>query len=122
MLQEIPHVQQIAGEPQRRWFTDPDLDLIVWLRESTQIVGFQLTYAKNHSPHALTWRQSYGFRHDCVDEGEDRPGRYKSSPILVPDGAFDNRSTLEQFSQAAAYVDTWIVEFVSQKLMEYQGK
>ncbi len=27
----------------------------------------------------------------AVDDGEQRPGKYKASPVLIPDGLFDTR-------------------------------
>ncbi len=55
MLREVQNVRQIGGDPSRRWFSDPGMDLIVWM-EARDIVGFQLTYDKPHAEKAVTWR------------------------------------------------------------------
>jgi hypothetical protein len=33
MMHEIKNVQRHKGEPKRRWFFDPDMDLTVWVDE-----------------------------------------------------------------------------------------
>lgn len=119
MLREIPHVRQIAGEPQRRWFSSPTLDLIVWLEENDEIVGFQLCYDKTRHERAITWRRDTGFAHEAVDDGEGRPGKYKATPILLPDGAFQARTIAGEFQAQSAEVAPRIAGFVHAKLMEY---
>jgi len=39
MLREIRDVRQVSGEPMRRWFSDEDFDLIVWLDPEDRIIG-----------------------------------------------------------------------------------
>jgi hypothetical protein len=88
-LRELPDTRQVEGEPRRRWFSSPDLDLIVWLDEQDTLVGFQLCYDKSRGERALTWRKDRGYDHMGVDDGEAGPAQYKSTPILVADGHFD---------------------------------
>ena len=88
-LRELPDTRQVEGEPRRRWFSSPDLDLIVWVDERDAIVGFQLCYDKTRGERALTWRRGRGYDHMGVDDGEQSPAQYKSTPILVADGFFD---------------------------------
>ena len=85
-LRELPDTRQIEGEPKRRWFNSPELDLIVWLDEDDAPVGFQLCYDKHHGERALTWRAGRGYDHAAVDDGEQTPAQHKSTPILVADG------------------------------------
>ena len=59
MLREIP-AKQLQGEPARRWFTSPEIDLYVWLGEDGSPTGFQLCYDKQAREHALTWTQASG--------------------------------------------------------------
>ena len=42
------------GEPERRWFHGDQLDLIVWLTEEGEIMGFQLCYDRRGKERALT--------------------------------------------------------------------
>ncbi|MFW5812247.1 MAG: hypothetical protein ACOCWS_04610, partial [Alkalispirochaetaceae bacterium] len=65
MLSEIKPVRQVPGEGFRRWFTDEEMDLIVWYdgEDQEQIEGFQLCYDKEVLERALTWRPEAGFTH-----------------------------------------------------------
>ena len=83
MLHEIQDVRQNPGEPRRRWFSDPDLDLYVWIGEDGDIVQFQLCYDKGHDEQALTWRSDTGLSRHAVDDGEGGIYRMKSTPILT---------------------------------------
>ena len=121
MLSEIPHPKQNPGEPTRRWFYDNtnDLDLIVW-QEANAIVAFQLCYKKSESEErALTWKMEKGFSHDQVDSGENRPGKHKSSPVLMPDGVFDYRAIADVFKANSTKMDPAVTEFVYHKLLAY---
>ena len=117
-LREIPQVRQIPGEARRRWFTSANFDLVVWLNEHEEIDGFQLCYDKTGEERALTWRQGAGFTHAAVDSGEGRAGKYKSSPILVPDGLFEGATVAARFQVESTAIDPEIAGFVFDKLME----
>jgi hypothetical protein len=121
MLYEIRHTRQIAGESPRRWFWDDCFDLLVWLNAAQAIMGFQLVYDKRRSPRALTWRQDIGYGHHKVDDGENRPGKPKAAPILLPDGPFDRQGIGEAFAHASAHMDPAIAQFVRHKIMAYTG-
>lgn len=118
MLRELKDVRQIRDEPHRRWFTDEHFDLVIW-DEETEIVGFQLCYDKIHSERAVTWKIDSGFRHNAVDSGEDRAGRYKGSPILVADGSFDADKVAAQFLSHNGGLDAKSSDFIYLKLLEY---
>ncbi len=116
MLREIKNARQIKDELPRRWFNDDEMDLIVWIDESKEIAGFQLSYDKPHSEHALTWKRDVGFCHNRVDDGEGRPGRYKGTPLLIPDGTFDPNLIASRFLENSADIDQQISQFVYEKL------
>jgi hypothetical protein len=118
MLREINNVRQIVGEPSRRWFTDARLDLVVWT-DRGQTVGFQLCYDKQHGERAVTWKADSGFKHNAVDTGEDRPGRYKATPILVADGSFDPQGVAADFLEQSGDLDPGSRDFIYMKLLEY---
>jgi hypothetical protein len=118
MLREINNVRQIAGEPSRRWFTDERLDLVIWT-DREQTVGFQLCYDKQRGERAVTWKVDPGFKHNAVDTGEDRPGRYKATPILVADGSFDPRGVAADFLEQSGDLDADTRDFICMKLLEY---
>jgi len=120
MLREIRNTRQITSEPPRRWFADEDMDLVVWLGDDGSIVGFQLAYDQIRSERALTWKYQSGFRHDGVEDGEGRPGKYKATPILIPDGEFAAQVVAERFKQRATGIDEVISGFVYAKLLEYR--
>jgi hypothetical protein len=117
MLAELRDVRQIEGEHRRRWFADDFFDLIVWLGDGGEPVAFQLCYDKEGHQRALTWKAPSSYTHTGIDDGENRPGRYKATPILVADGAFDHSAIGERFRRAAAGIDPAIAELVHAKLM-----
>lgn len=119
MLAEIPKVKQIPGEPQRRWFMDNFFDLIVWLDEQSQIIGFQLCYDVSGNERALTWRRKVGFQHQRVDDGERHGMRFKGTPILVADGAFEGAHIAEVFRVQSLNIDSKIAEFMIEKLQQF---
>ena len=119
MLREIVNVRQIEGEPRRRWFSDEHFDLVIWNDEHREIVGFQLCYDKTNSERALTWRVESGFSHNAVDSGEQEPGRYKATPILLADGAFDPQNVAAKFLGQSGALDSKSCDFIYLKLLEY---
>ena len=119
MLQEVKNIQQIPGEPYRRLFYSPTIDLFVWFDPLNQIIGFQLSYRESESEHAVTWFADRGFVHNEVDSGEGHPGRTKMSPILVRDGIFKPAQVIEYFKQEGHELESEIVEFIIRKLREY---
>ena len=88
MLKEMPEARQVPGDAARRVFFSENLDLTVWFDERDDILGFELCYDKGKNERAVRWSREQGFLHQKVDDGENRPGRYKATPILVPDGVF----------------------------------
>ena len=122
MLEEIRNPSQHDGEPFRRWFSDSEMDLIIWIDESGSPIGFQLCYDKPVAEKALTWRQGRGFSHSGVDGGENRPGRHKGTPLLVADGEFDATRILERFRQRANRLQPELVKFVTSLVESYPNE
>lgn len=118
MLREVPAARQISGEPRRRWFTSPNIDLFVWIGDRDEPTGFQLCYDKQHREHALTWTEASGFSHMAVDGGESRPARHKGTPILVTDGVIDARQILEDFLLEAKSLPLEFVQMVEARVRE----
>ncbi|WP_373501964.1 hypothetical protein [Desulfococcus sp.] len=116
---EIHGVRQIAGEPKRRWFCDDFFDLILWLDDGGGILGFQLCYNKQGDQHALTWHAGSGYLHTRVDEGESRPGKFKASPVLMPNGPFSKEAIAVLFLRASRPLERWIVDAVHAKILQY---
>jgi hypothetical protein len=120
MLRELPNVQQVAGEPKRRWFFCHDIDLVVWEDEVGTICGFQLAYDKHRNEHSLSWNRDRGFAHYIVDDGEPFAGA-NNTPILYANGAFRRDYVLEQFLALASEVPPNITLFIEGKLHEFNG-
>ncbi len=118
-MQEIIKVRQIAGEASRRWFTSGDFDLIVWLAEDGRPTGFELCYDKRRHERSIVWQAAGGFRHMAVDDGEQRPGKYKSTPLLVADGVFEARRVRQQLAAVAGELPAEIACFVLQVLAQH---
>lgn len=115
-MKEIVQARQVAGESKRRWFSSRDFDLIVWLAEDRGPRGFELCYDKQQDEHSITWTASGGFRHMAVDNGEQRPGKYKGSPLLVADGFFDASRIHSAFIEASRSLPPEIAAFVLRTL------
>jgi hypothetical protein len=113
-MREIPDVEQVPGEPRRRWFFSHEQDLIVWFGADGAPVGFQLAYGKYRHERALRWKAGKGFTHDAVDDGEG--GVVKQAAILVQDGYFDANAVLERFVTLSRELPPDIVAFVAGKL------
>jgi len=96
MLKEDKGISQNEEGVRRRWFTDDNMDLIVWYKPTNHIFGFQVCYDRQTNEHALTWKETDGFHHNLVDSGEEGPEENRS-PVLAPDG-------LCPFSRLAAYL------------------
>lgn len=104
MLREIKSVRQISGEPNRRWFNDDDMDLIVW-HKGNSILGFQLCYDKLKEEKAISWKPETGLVHEKVDNGESRDGHYKSTPILIENGSYDIETIKAVFSPCSVNIN-----------------
>lgn len=118
-LTELRNARQVAGEPERRWFTSEAMDLIVWLDASRQAHGFQLCYGKPLQERALSWLPDRGFVHLGVDDGSRQAQGHKSTPLLVADGHADPRQLLEFFEQAATGLPEDIMQLVSTALRQH---
>ena len=119
MLRELTNVRQVLEESRRRWFADDYFDLIVWVGERSEFIGFQLCYDKSGDEHALTWHKKTGFSHHRVDNGEtQRP--YKATPILVSDGALDFASLTYLFKERSRMMDQQVARFVLGKIEDIQ--
>jgi len=107
----MKNVRQIPGENRRRWFSSPDLDLIIWFGADDKPAGFELCYDKRGEEKALRWTPS-GLVHSVVDDGEDRPGKHKSSPVLLGPGIFEAKRVLHQFTDEYRQLPEEIARFV----------
>jgi hypothetical protein len=111
MLTELSNPRQIPGEGRRRWFRDDFFDLIVWYADDGGLTGFQLCYDKLEHERALTWTRDGGYHHHRIDDGET-PGHPKMTPVIVPDGVFDQGPVAERFRAASISIDREVAGFV----------
>ncbi len=117
VLREVINTMQIRGEPRRRWFASHGFDLIVWLGEFEDVIGFQFCYGKPTSEKALTWRaEGKGLAHMAVDDGEAGDGRYKSSPILTPGGEWNAVQLLQDFLRISDFLPSEVKTLVVEQL------
>lgn len=115
-LKEYAGTRQIKGEPERRWFSTPELDLIVWVNEMKQPFAFQFCYDKLGREHALTWEPDSGYHLAAVDSGEERGLHHKGSPTLNSDESFDRDRVAGLFAAAAGELPAPITKLVAQVL------
>lgn len=118
MLKEVLNVRQIPGESRRRWFSGQNMDLTVWFDNSGGIIGFELCYEKGKNEHAVRWKQGDEILNWKVDDGENRPGRYKETPVLLSDGLFEAKKIPRLFLKASRGIDRFIVKFVYRILQQ----
>lgn len=119
MLKEIENVKQDIGEPLRRWFTNAEFDLIVWYSAEQTVIGFQLCYRDGREEKALTWRSKEGFSHQRIDDGEGGAFRYKMTPVLVSDGAFQGERVLPKFLEQSQNIDQQVRDIVTGMIKKY---
>ncbi len=115
-MKELLNARQIAGEPRRRWFSSQDFDLIVWLSEGQGFIGFELCYDKRGRERSLLWNLASGFSHMAVDNGEQRPGKFKSSPTLLPDGNFEAQRVCADFLAASGDLPAEVRDYVLENI------
>ncbi|MFW5684615.1 MAG: hypothetical protein ACOC1I_07170 [Spirochaetota bacterium] len=122
MLREWKSVRQRPEEGFRRWFTDDDMDLIVWYRDD-EIRGFQLCYGKRDVQHALTWLADGTYSHARVDDGESgrMPGP-KQTPILVQDGHVDTDELAGRFEAHARNIDDELRQLVVARVKGFSSR
>ncbi len=111
-MKELINARQIPGEGRRRWFYSDEFDLIVWLNEDGSFAGFELTYDKTTRERSIVWHPDEEFAHMAVDSGESQSGRPKSSPVLVPDSAFDAQRVYRAFLAESASLPSDIAALV----------
>ncbi|MCE1227263.1 MAG: hypothetical protein LWW87_12390 [Geobacteraceae bacterium] len=120
MLLEFKNVRQFPNEPTRRWFSSPDMDFIVWFNTDNEPISFELCYDKKGLEKALNWGQT-GFVHTTVDDGENRPGKYKASPVHIADGEPEINRVYSQFLQESSSVPEKLVQFALAALSSHQA-
>ncbi len=118
MLKEIKKVEQLKGEPRRRWFASTALDLFLWYDDDNNIVQFQICYDKGPDEQALTWHHEKGLMHHKVDDGENRSFRMKGTPIMVSNSNFNTNEILTKFEQLAGDLEYSIVNFILSQLRQ----
>ncbi|HEX4048122.1 MAG TPA: hypothetical protein VH309_09830 [Elusimicrobiota bacterium] len=120
MLREFKKVSQPRETPgYRRWFSDEDMELIVWYSPAGAIRGFQLCYDRNGRERAFTWHVDAGMVHTAVDEGEDSPLR-NDAPILVPDGVPRTDRVLADFKRRSRGLEPALVSLVTDRLEAFR--
>jgi len=119
MLVEFPNLSQI-DEGYRRLFTDGYFDLYIWYdKKDGEPTGFQLNYSIHDDPHTLTCSLGGSCTHARIDEGEDAPGHFKGTPILVSGGVFEKDPVLERFKAASLNLDKKIRDVIIKAIQNY---
>ena len=121
MLKEIPKeiVIKNKGEYNCRWFRDDYFDLFVWHDGFCKIISIQLYYDIYNNQRALFWKEESGYSIHGVDDGENRPGKPKATPIVVANGRFNGDSIAKEFRKRSIDIDPGVTKFVYQRIIEY---
>lgn len=117
MLKELKSTRQIPSEPFRRWYTDNDNDLVVWL-DQYRIRGFQLLVPGSCGRTVITWHETERPMVAGLDDGEGRPGRPKMTPILIHKDTIDVGKVLRQFKGISEELPSGLAELVEHKIAE----
>lgn len=117
MLREITTIWQNSSAQQRRWFTDADMDLFVWFCDRIP-TEFQLSYGKRDIEYTISWKRDEGFSHYCVDDGENRPARYKMTPILLDQAELNISQIARSFLAAREAMNPGLAGFIYARLLE----
>lgn len=118
-MREVIKVRQIPGERRRRWFASEEFDLILWHNDDGSFAGFELCYDKSRLERSIVWRPGGGFQHMAIDNGEQRPGKHKASPVLVPDGHFDASRIYSAFAIESRALPPEVASYVLKALEMY---
>ncbi|MGA8261634.1 MAG: hypothetical protein WB783_15590 [Arenicellales bacterium] len=126
MLREISGVRQEPGRAVKQWFSDEAMDLFVWRDSQGGVEKFQLAFKVAGEEgagreRALTWSAATGFLQHRVDDGEQRPDRYKATPILVPSVDAPPEDLSSTFIDRSAELDPDVRVFVAGKLDELRA-
>ena len=65
---------------------------------------------------SIVWREIGGFQHTAVDTGENRPGKYKASPIGVPDENLDANRVHANFAGESSSILLEVATYVLRAL------
>jgi hypothetical protein len=118
-LERVPQEQRRSGY--RRWFSDDELDLIVWYSDSGEVSGFQLCYDLKGLERAFTWREGAGLMHTAVDTGDDSP-LHNHSPILVSCPVVSLEKVIAEFGARSQTLDPPIATFILSKISGFKAK
>ena len=127
MLYEITGLQQSHRSENKRWFSCRDMDLFIWFRCNLP-VKFQLAYNKRQNEKMISWDINHGFHFYRVDTGEDSPGHYKQTPMLIDykvsdcdftdgDGQNNMNQLAYHFLLACEHIDIDVADFIYTRLM-----
>lgn len=101
----------------KRWFSDQNNDLFVWLNPAGQITAFQFSYGKTVNEHLFSWSALHGYSHGRIDDGEHTPFQ-TMTPIMVPNGTVDCVRVAEMFRSVSELLEPELREFIYRKLCE----
>lgn len=116
MLRLIKTKRHSTKHLQRLWFNDQNHDLFIWLENNIKPVKFQFSYNKMQNEHSLNWDLLSGYSHVKIDSGEDVIHTYKMTPIMVPDGTFDQNQLAWLFKSINNDLPPDLAEFIQQKI------
>lgn len=115
MLKLITTQARLENE-HKIWFNDQQNDLFVWLDQTGIPIGFQFCYDKARDEHSLYWHQDKGFHHCRVDNGENKLGHYKMSPIMTAKSCFKTNQIAEIFDSTSQQLDAELRKFIEIKI------
>ncbi len=119
MLFKLQNIPQMKDEPQRVWYKDGDLQLIVWFSEDSDIISFQLCYSCDFEEYTFIWHFERGFSHTIIEDERDILSY--SYPIFLTNSHADIAELIISFDERSIEIEEEVSNFIHNKLMEYQG-
>jgi hypothetical protein len=107
-----------AIDSKRRWFHSLQMDLYVWVDDSDQPYGFELSYRKVTTEYSFRWDAEGGFTHSKVDSAPGAGG-HTASDLLGTTSAVDISYIRNIFAEAAGNLPPPIRALVQDALALY---
>lgn len=108
---------QLQTDDRRLWFNDYNHDLFVWFDEQQRPLAFQFSYHTQQDKHCIHWHRQRGFGHDRIDSGDTLDCGYKMTPIMVPNGKFNQQQLAAIFQSVCMEIEPALAQFIYRTLV-----
>jgi len=114
-MREIKGIHQDTSGHTKRWFSDLDSDLFLWIDKDDQIRAFQFSIRERNIETAVKWEETSGINYYTVDDGS-HPGKHPGTPLLLEDEGIDKEALSVAIDQKLSSEHPKIHDFVLKKI------